>query len=806
MDFLRRKSRIPIPDDRRRRYDGVDSYSNPPTTWGPDMGIVTQGVSVPLSLGLHTFNASCNTASGMLSRLTRAANITLKLGGIAGGAGVVGVGAGLAKAAADWEQSMAKLRRAADMPAEGFRRLQTDFKRFVSGVSGVKLDSAFEIATIGAKLGIAGDALNLFTRDISKLRVAIDEQDLPTEEMTNRLAGLVSVFQRGTHETIRFGAALNKLDLMSTASARDILDISSRMSGTAATLGMSPQKTMALAAAMRQAQIPVEVGGSSMTQVMSKMAAKKTAPAFARVAGMGEKDFLATLTRDPLEAIKAIEKGLRGMEKLQAVRTLDQLGLTGVRTRQTLLQLGTVLPQLDEFVRASEEEWSSLNSLMKSNATMGGTLHAQWTKLANNFRLTASSLGEAMLPALKGLSEGLVNLMHDIRESIDKNKDVFMKWGNRIGSMLSNVGAMWRNFPLYVDYAKVVIAEKFGQISEVFRRFATLGKHYIQEFGKDIMAYFADIGDNIVKTIDNSIDKMMGKQPRWKNIKAPELGDHETLPIGQRVRRAAAKEDPFDQQAAGRRVGFMENLQGLPGMKVAKGVAWGRIAAANLVVRDEAAARKQQDEAADAKARADAEARRAEALRPKPGPGRKPLDVGRAAQRNLPLGESLRLAGLRFQGQQAAKIMDAQTQARQQAALALAKAFGDQQAARQAALNPRMAGRNGAVGKTPLRVASPVGGAIAAAMGIGPWKGKSKASQRMARIHKQRADRKQAIFNKRHGIRPVAPMGGREAPEPVKEPIDEAVSVLKAIEATNGKLETLLASIDSGVRMIGVMG
>ncbi len=768
------------------------------------MGIMTAGVSVPLGLDLGPFHRANSIATGALSKLTRAANITLKLGGLAGGVGFAGVTAGITKAAADMEQQFAKLRRAADMPDMGFAKLASDFKRFAADVSGVKLDSAFEISTIGAKLGIAGDQLNLFTRDIAKLRVAIDEQDLPTEEMTNRLAGLVSVFQRGTHETIKFGAALNKLDLMSTASARDILDISSRMSGTASMLGMSPQKTMALAAAMRQAQIPVEVGGSSMTQIMGKMAAKATAPKFAKVAGMGEKDFLATLTRDPLEAIKAIEKGLRGMEKLKAVRTLDQLGLTGVRTRQTLLQLGTVLPQLDEFVKASEEEWSSLNSLMKSNATMGGTLHAQWTKLANNFKLTAASLGEAMLPAMKGLAEGLVNLMDDIRQSIDKNKDIWIQWGNKAGAMLSNVGAMWRAFPLYIDYAKVLIGEKFDQISEIFRRFATLGKHYIQEFGKDLLAYFADIGDGIAKTMENAIDRMMGKKPRWNKIEAAVLGGHETLPLNQRALRAARKEDPTNKE---RNFG-MDMLRDLPGRPIAKAAAWGAIARANFNHRMEIADRRAKAEAADAKARQDAEAKRAEALAPKPVPKipRPVVDVGRAAQHNIPLGESLRLAGLRFRGQQAGAKMDAQVQARQKAAMDKIRDFREAEKVRMARLEIFKVRPHPGIGlapKAPKR--EPIVGPPLAAVTTS-----TKTQQAIMRNRAKRAARVamvKAANDRRRGIvrPPVAPMGG-QPPVPEREPVDELVKKTIEQNVMLGNMETLLSNIDSGIRLINVMG
>jgi TP901 family phage tail tape measure protein len=394
------------------------------------------------------------------------------------GAAGAGIGGALtvksiADQAREAESQMARLQRSTGLEGAELSQLGREFNRFASQTAGVKLGDIFSIGTMAARLGVQGPSLGMFTRDVAKFSAILE--DIPAEEATSRIAALVTVFGRGHHEAIRFAAAVNKLDLESTATARDILDVTSRFSGIASILRMAPHQALALATALRQVRVPVETAGTSTAQILSRMASRRDQRAFARIAGKPGPAFDQLLGRDPLKALVAVAQGLARIEKAkgptEAVRTLDQLHLDGQRVRITLLSLVKALPLLDRYLIESAKEWSGLTTLMESFGIRARTADAMIVRMENNLALTARAIGEAMLPAIKSLANGISDLMIDIREWVEKNKDVFDSWGSRMARVMSYVGLLWRQFPRVMRLVGLEIREKLEQLAAIGGRF-----------------------------------------------------------------------------------------------------------------------------------------------------------------------------------------------------------------------------------------------------------------------------------------------------------------------------------------------
>lgn len=543
----------------------------------------------------------------------------------AGGAAAIGFGLYQAgKHAIDMESKLAKLNRASETTDAQFTKLADDLARFGSYTSGLKLDNLYEIATIGAKMGIEGDQLNLFTRDLAKVSITL--HDIPIEEATNRIARLLSVFHRGTDEAIRMASAVNKLDIASTATGQDILDISARMAGQASFLGMSPEKTLALAATMKQAGINTETAGTSMSDILSRMASKKHASHFAKLAGQDKATFLKGMTKDPLAQVTAVAKGVSKMDPIAAEQFLDTLNLHGQRTRNTMLLLSRSLGNLDKFVKMSEDDWRSLASVTKGVNAIGNTTAGQWEKVRSNFALTAAELGKGLLPMLKGLAEGLVNLMGDIRASIERNQKSFVAWGESIGGVLRNVGALWRAWPLYVEYAQVVVSEKMEQLGEIIRRVAakvwanltwgmgaaiTLIKNTMMALASFLTELIGNLANSLGDQINNAMVASMPKAlAKTMGLKA--------VP----VRPVAPGGGHFDNLTDGiaPAPGFGGILaQPLPNRNARKLVLGLGIGVANEAHRGEVAKAKEGDEMKDKQARAQAAKDREVVQVPRPG-------------------------------------------------------------------------------------------------------------------------------------------------------------------------------------------
>jgi TP901 family phage tail tape measure protein len=606
------------------------------------------------------------------------------------GAAGAGIGGALtvksiADQAREAESQMARLQRSTGLEGAELSQLGREFNRFASQTAGVKLGDIFSIGTMAARLGVQGPSLGMFTRDVAKFSAILE--DIPAEEATSRIAALVTVFGRGHHEAIRFAAAVNKLDLESTATARDILDVTSRFSGIASILRMAPHQALALATALRQVRVPVETAGTATGQILSRMASRRDQRAFANIAGMPRQSFDQLLGRDPLKALVAVAQGLSRIEKLrgptEAVRTLDQLHLDGQRVRITLLSLVKALPILDRYLVESAKEWSGLTTLMESFGIRARTADAQIIRMENNIALTARAIGESMLPAIKSLANGISDLMIDIREWVEKNKDIFDSWGIRMARVMSYVGLLWRKFPTVMKLVGLEIREKLEQLAVIGLRFGGQlwenikvgAENFLVDVDESMKKHATYWGDLIDEGIRNGLLNAAGAIPGLGAL----LGG--IMPKGPVAMPAQRQKMPG--------FNFADIFKDLPNQNLRKGPLIFRLEKERRVMEADRAARAQADEADDALRRRnltnrDAHMRAQAAFLGRLGPGgrRVNLDVLRPGP---PKNEEARAAleaaeAKRQAAKEAGKSFDRAAEERRKGVLAAHQAEMDRQA------------------------------------------------------------------------------------------------------------------------------
>lgn len=398
------------------------------------------------------------------------------------------------------ETRMYRLSRVTGLEGEALAKLGDEFRGMAASMAGVPLDKVFRVAEMGAKLGIGASGLRLFTRDMSMLGAVLDEQDIPIEDLVTGVAKLVTIFHRGSHEAINFAATLNKLDLMSAATGRDILDVSTRMAGQAAIFGMKPHQTMALAAALVQAGVPRETAATSTGQLFMRMAGKKE-PMFAQLAGMDPKAFSKLQLKDPLEALKALARGIQGLNPQQASQALENLSLDGERVRSVLFGLAQTLDVLDKYTEAAAAEWTGLGSLLRSFGEVGATTAAQLSLLWNNVQLTAAALGKSLLPVVRGFADGMRTILEDVREYLRANATYFESWGRSLAETMGHLGLLWREFPALIELGMLKGIVAWNRLVEVLRRSAvSLGGFLMDYFGK-VATYLGAVLENKLKDV-----------------------------------------------------------------------------------------------------------------------------------------------------------------------------------------------------------------------------------------------------------------------------------------------------------------
>ena len=438
------------------------------------------------------------------------------------------------EAAIDMESRLAQLRKTTGLEGDALNRLKQTIVGLSTTMAGTRLDELFDIATMGGRLGVAGDKIGAFVRDIAMIRVALD--DIPAEEAATSIARILNVFDKGTEDAIRFASALNKLDDTSTATGRDILDIAGRLSGPASTLGLSPQKVLALGAALKDAGVENEVGGTALGQVFGKMATE--AKSFARIAGGSVEEFTAMLRRDPLEALTAFINGLKRLDSISQFKALEAMGFDGQRVSTSLLQLGRVMDKLNGYVKTADSEWGSLASIMAENAAQGETTRAMLDRMKNSFQATAAKIGGFLLPVVKALANSFGDLAGDLRAALDRNKGPIEAFIARVASMAKRVGLAFSQMPTFLALAKETIQEKLEQIWEIMKRVGekiwgqlTWGGQaaitYMKNLFTDLAFFLGDlfdkIGKNLGAQLKNAVNSALPKALAGRQVAVPRI-------------------------------------------------------------------------------------------------------------------------------------------------------------------------------------------------------------------------------------------------------------------------------------------
>lgn len=491
---------------------------------------------------------------------------------------------GLIDNAIDLESQFSKVRKTTGLTGDELTKFRAKVEGIAQSMSGVKLEDLLDISVMGGRLGIASDKIERYTRDIAMVAIALD--DIPAEEAATSIGRILNVFNLGTDSAIRFASALNKLDDTSTATGRDILDISRRLSGPAAVLGMSPQKVLALSAALKDAGVNNEVAGTAMSQVFAHLAVDSAK--FAAVAGIAGPAFKRMVSRDPLVALQAFLAGLKRLRGEAQYEVLAGLGLKGARVQTALLQLSRVTDKLNGYVHTANKEWDSLASVMREVDIQGQTTKAQLLRMWNAVTILSAKIGEAALPLVKALANSFTDLAIGAQAFWEANKaDIAqrlapaVKWAERLS-------VLFKEWPRFTRLAWLELTEKFEQLAEVGDRFTkamwvdfaiaganalTFIKNAFTQFALFLGDLFTQVSANFSFHIRNALDTALhGFAEKNKNlikVLFPGLGLLDAvLPKGGGGGGVAPaiqpKVDMFDQKKLGNgMIDFVNPLAGL---------------------------------------------------------------------------------------------------------------------------------------------------------------------------------------------------------------------------------------------------
>lgn len=337
----------------------------------------------------------------------------MALGAAAATAGkllVLGIGGAMAvsaKAAIEFESSLAGVAKTTDLAGNSFDRANTPLAAFgvalrnLSLRTPINVNELARIAELGGQLGIETPKLIEFTEVIAALGVTTN---LTTEEGAKNLARFVNIMGTSQDDFDRLGSTLVALGNNFATTEQEILHFGLRIAPVMKTVGATEEEIFGLAAALTSLGIPAERGGTAVQRWMLQVkqavdGGTDSLSLFARVSGMSADAFSALFQAAPTQAFAAFVKGLDNVNRSgeSVFGVLKELNLEEQRSIQVLLAASsgwqTVARSLDEANVAGEENVA----LFEEAAKRYGTTASQIQILGNTFRDLQIEIGNAIL-------------------------------------------------------------------------------------------------------------------------------------------------------------------------------------------------------------------------------------------------------------------------------------------------------------------------------------------------------------------------------------------------------------------------
>jgi len=386
-------------------------------------GIIKNAAKVKLEI--DGIEQSVGRFTGNVGNYQSALQGALGFGGIAAALSIAAIaGRKFVDINAEISDKIADVAKAADASITEINALSEALEKRDTRTS---LVDQLGIAEIGGKLGVAKTELLDFTASVDTLNVALGDQFGGSAEQTTDVVGkLRNVLtdiksDKISEDILRIGNALNYLEAQGAASAGNIADFTTRISGAATPLGVSSGKIIGLSATLDELGINAERGSTASVRLLQRIA---TAPeAFARAIDEPSAKFKKLVNDDIFGALtlfinKLNDKNLTNTALSDTLKTLD---VDGAGVSEVIGKLGGNMDLLAKRVDQAGTALGNTNSITSEFEKKNNTFGASVDKLTNSFSnlFTNSNLSSG----LAKLTDGLTGFINSLASGADKLTD-----------------------------------------------------------------------------------------------------------------------------------------------------------------------------------------------------------------------------------------------------------------------------------------------------------------------------------------------------------------------------------------------
>ena len=343
---------------------------------------------------------------------------------------IVALGTYSVKSAMDFESAFAGVRKTVDATEEEY----SEFREGILEMSKVLPASAEEIAAVAeaaGQLGIQKSAILSFTRTMVDLGEA---SNMTSDEAATALARFANITQMDQSEFSNLGAVVTDLGNKLASTESEIVEMGLRLAGAGAQVGMTEDQILSFAGALSSVGIEAEAGGSAFSRVMVQMQlavekGNEQLEQFAQVSGMSAEQFKIAFKEDAAGAIIAFINGLSNLDGTgkSAIGVLDEMGLSEIRVRDTLLRASGAANLFNESLEIGSKAWQENTALTKEANERYKTSESQLNMAQNKAKALAITMGDELLPHINDLLDFLGDLAESFADMTDEEQQAVLK-------------------------------------------------------------------------------------------------------------------------------------------------------------------------------------------------------------------------------------------------------------------------------------------------------------------------------------------------------------------------------------------
>ena len=336
---------------------------------------------------------------------------------------------GIAKTAIDFESAWTGVTKTVDGTDEELAQVREGILKLASA-TGTSSSEIAGVAEAAGQLGVGVKDVTEFTETMVRLG---DSTNLAAGDAATAIAQFYNIMNQDLSTVDRFGAALVDLGNNSATSESKIMDMASRIAGSASQIGLTSQQVLALATSLSSVGIEAEMGGSAISTIMTNIDKEvalngKHLKTWASTAGMSSKEFKKAWETDTMSAIQAVVKGMGEVKdeggNLNVL--LEELGVKNIRQTDTMKRLSNASDLLTNSLQIANTAWEENSALTTESDKRYDTTAAKLGQVKETLKEVAIDLGEVMLPIIKDFADKLKELTDKFTSLDDGQKKTIL--------------------------------------------------------------------------------------------------------------------------------------------------------------------------------------------------------------------------------------------------------------------------------------------------------------------------------------------------------------------------------------------